>query len=34
VRLWRQLAPNSDEATQYYLGLVILSDNLREAENS
>lgn len=32
VRLWRQLAPASDEANQYYLGLVILSDNLPEAE--
>jgi predicted Zn-dependent protease len=33
VRLWRQLSPNSDEANQYYLGLVILSDKLGEAEN-
>jgi Flp pilus assembly protein TadD len=32
VRLWRQLAPDSDEASQYYLGFVILSDNLAEAE--
>jgi tetratricopeptide (TPR) repeat protein len=32
VRLWRELAPNSDEATQYYLGLVVLSDNLVEAK--
>jgi len=31
VRLWRSLAPNSDEATQYYLSFVILSDNLAEA---
>ncbi len=31
VRLWRELAPNSDEATQYYLSFVILSDNLAEA---
>ena len=31
VRLWRTLAPNSDEATQYYLSFVILSDNLDEA---
>ena len=32
VKLWRELSPNSDEANQYYLGLVILSDNLPEAE--
>ncbi len=33
VKLWRQYAPDSEEASQYYLGLVILSDNLGEAEN-
>jgi tetratricopeptide (TPR) repeat protein len=33
VKLWRQLSPESEEASQYYLGLVILSDNLGEAEN-
>jgi tetratricopeptide (TPR) repeat protein len=32
VRLWRQFSPNSDEANQYYLGLIILSDKLGEAE--
>lgn len=32
VKLWRQYAPNSDEANQYYLGLIVLSDNLSEAE--
>src|SRR5206468_2601733 len=32
VKLWREYAPNSDEANQYYLGLVVLSDNLVEAE--
>ncbi|WP_296945411.1 tetratricopeptide repeat protein [uncultured Massilia sp.] len=32
VRLWREYSPNSEEASQYYLGLVILSDNLGEAE--
>jgi tetratricopeptide (TPR) repeat protein len=32
VRLWRELAPDSDEAAQYYLGFVVLSDNLAEAE--
>jgi tetratricopeptide (TPR) repeat protein len=34
VKLWRQYAPNSDEANQYYLGLVILSDNLADAESA
>ena len=33
VKLWRQYAPDSEEASQYYLGLVILSDNLGAAEN-
>ena len=32
IRLWRELAPQSDEATQYYLGFVVLSDNLGDAE--
>jgi tetratricopeptide (TPR) repeat protein len=32
VRLWRQLAPDSEEASQYYLGLVVMSDNVSEAE--
>jgi tetratricopeptide (TPR) repeat protein len=32
IRLWRELAPDSEEAAQYYLGLVILSDNIGEAE--
>lgn len=32
VRLWRSLAPHSDEAAQYYLSFIILSDNLDEAE--
>jgi Flp pilus assembly protein TadD len=32
VRLWRELAPASEEAAQYYLGFVVLSDNLAEAE--
>jgi tetratricopeptide (TPR) repeat protein len=32
VRQWRQLDPQSDEATQYYLGMVILSDNISDAE--
>ena len=32
VRLWRELAPQSDEAAQYYLGLAVLTDDLAEAE--
>lgn len=32
VRLWRALAPHSDEAVQYYLSFVILSNNLDEAK--
>jgi tetratricopeptide (TPR) repeat protein len=32
VRLWRELAPRSDEAAQYFLGFVILSDDFTEAE--
>ena len=32
VRLWRQLAPESDEATQYYVGMVVLSDNIAPLE--
>ncbi|MGH8854390.1 MAG: tetratricopeptide repeat protein [Telluria sp.] len=32
VRLWRGLDPESDEATQYFVGMVITSDNIAEAE--
>ncbi|MFL6709972.1 MAG: tetratricopeptide repeat protein [Massilia sp.] len=32
IRLWRELAPQSDEATQYYLGFVVLSDDITDAE--
>ncbi|NMM36139.1 MAG: tetratricopeptide repeat protein [Glaciimonas sp.] len=32
IRLWRELAPHSEEATQYYLGLVILSDQPAQAQ--
>jgi Flp pilus assembly protein TadD len=32
VRLWRNLAPHSDEATQYYLSFIIVGDNLAEAK--
>ncbi|WP_326939805.1 tetratricopeptide repeat protein [Actimicrobium sp. GrIS 1.19] len=32
TRLWRALAPKSDEATQYYLGLILLGDDLSEVQ--
>ena len=32
VALWRELAPESEEATQYFLGLAVMSDDLGEAE--
>lgn len=32
VRLWLTLAPNSDEAAQYYLSFIILGDRLAEAK--
>lgn len=32
VRKWRELDPQSEEADQYYLGMVILSDNISDAE--
>jgi len=32
IRLWRELAPDSEEAAQYYLGFAVMSDNLAEAE--
>ncbi|WP_019142038.1 tetratricopeptide repeat protein [Noviherbaspirillum massiliense] len=32
VKVWRALAPNSEEATQYYLSFVVLGDNLEEAK--
>jgi predicted Zn-dependent protease len=32
IRLWRETAPHSEEATQYYLGMVMVSDNLAEAQ--
>ena len=32
ARLWRELAPHSDEANQFYLGLVIRGENLTEAK--
>ncbi|WP_288381217.1 tetratricopeptide repeat protein [uncultured Massilia sp.] len=32
VRVWRQLDPASDEATQYFVGMVVTSDNIAEVE--
>ncbi|MBC7489209.1 MAG: tetratricopeptide repeat protein, partial [Glaciimonas sp.] len=32
IRLWSELAPDSEEAIQYYLGFIMLSDNLAEAQ--
>lgn len=32
VRLWRDLAPNSNEATQYYLGFMVMNNNLAEIQ--
>ncbi|MBI3230380.1 MAG: tetratricopeptide repeat protein [Burkholderiales bacterium] len=31
VRLWRELAPQSDEAAQYFLALTVMHDKLSEA---
>lgn len=33
IKLWRELDPNSEEASQYYLGLVVMSDNIAPAED-
>ncbi|MBI3284878.1 MAG: tetratricopeptide repeat protein [Burkholderiales bacterium] len=33
TRLWRELAPNSNEATQYYLGFMVMSNNLAEIQH-
>ncbi|MDQ9168982.1 tetratricopeptide repeat protein [Oxalobacteraceae bacterium R-40] len=32
IRMWRELAPHSEEAMQYHLGLIVLGDNLSEAQ--
>jgi tetratricopeptide (TPR) repeat protein len=32
IRLWRELAPDSDEAVQYFLGFAVVNDDLGEAE--
>ena len=34
IRLWRELAPESDEAAQYFLGFAVLGDDLTEAEQA
>lgn len=31
IRLWRELAPESDEATQYYIAAAVMADDLTEA---
>ncbi len=33
IRLWRELSPNSNEATQYYLGFMVMNNNLAEIQN-
>lgn len=32
IRLWRELAPNSEEAIQYYLSFMIMSDKIAESK--
>lgn len=32
TRIWRTLAPHSDQASQYLLGFIMLSDNIIEAQ--
>ncbi|MFZ6750493.1 tetratricopeptide repeat protein [Undibacterium sp. Ren11W] len=32
IRLWRELAPDSSEASQYYLGFMIVNGNLAEIQ--
>ena len=32
IRLWRSLAPDSDDAMQYFLGFAVAGDDLSEAE--
>jgi tetratricopeptide (TPR) repeat protein len=32
VRLWRELDPESDEATQYFVGMVVTTDNNADVE--
>lgn len=33
IRLWRELAPTSEEATQYYLGFILLGEDIEEARS-
>lgn len=33
IRLWRELAPASHEATQYYLGFMVMYNNLAEIQS-
>ena len=33
IRLWRELAPDSNEATQFYLGFMVMNNNLSEIRN-
>ena len=33
IRLWRELAPDSNEATQYYLGFMVMNNNLSEIQS-
>ena len=33
IRLWRELAPESNEAAQYYLGFMAISNNLPEIQS-
>lgn len=32
IRLWRELAPDSNEANQYYLGFMVMNNNLSEVQ--
>jgi tetratricopeptide (TPR) repeat protein len=32
IRLWRELAPHSEEATEYFLGFMVLGDQIEQAE--
>ena len=32
IRLWRELAPESNEANQYYLGFMVMNNNLTEVQ--
>lgn len=32
IRLWHELAPDSNEATQYYLGFMVINNNLTDVQ--